>query len=87
MSDQDHDGRLSRAEFIAAMSLCDAASKGIPIPSTLPAELSTGAAGRPATAPGMMRTSFEDERRANMEKGMAELERRRDAIRQRYLAL
>ena len=28
LADQDSDGRLSRAEFVAAMSLCDAASKG-----------------------------------------------------------
>ena len=32
LSDQDGDGRLSRSEFIAAMSLCDAASKGIQLP-------------------------------------------------------
>merc|ERR1712110_762278 len=40
MADQDKDGRLSSAEFLTAMALCEAASKGTPIPETLPAELS-----------------------------------------------
>merc|ERR1711990_35800 len=46
MADQDKDGRLSSAEFLTAMALCEAASKGTPIPETLPAELSkTGTSG------------------------------------------
>jgi hypothetical protein len=58
---------------------------GIPIPPSLPGELSGASLGVKTATPGNFKISFEAERKANMEKGMAELERRRDAIRQRYL--
>ena len=85
MADQDKDGRLSSAEFLTAMALCEAASKGTPIPETLPAELSkTGTSGGagPTDSPSK-RMGLDEERRRNMEKGMLELERRREAIRLR----
>ena len=73
------------------MALCEAAKSGQPIPETLPAELGRGggsaglgmtSGGSPAKVEGG-RMGLEEERRKNMEKGMAELERRRELIRQR----
>ena len=91
LADQDKDGRLSSIEFVSAMALCDAAKSGQPIPEQLPAELgrgggSSGLGGMAATntpKPDGGRMGLEEERRKNMEKGMAELERRRELIRQR----
>ena len=73
------------------MALCDAAKSGQPIPEQLPAELGRGGGssalgGMGANAPAKVeggRMGLEEERRKNMEKGMAELERRRELIRQR----
>lgn len=76
-ADQDGDGKLSRHEFIAAMCLCEAALKGVPIPEKLPDALAGSGMG--GSASGKAR-SFEDERRENMERGRMELERRRQAI-------
>jgi hypothetical protein len=76
-ADQDGDGKLSRQEFIAAMCLCEAAKKGVPIPEKLPDALAGSGMG--GSASGKPR-SFEDERRENMERGRMELERRRQAI-------
>lgn len=39
LSDMDTDGRLGCEEFVLAMYLCDMASQGDPIPTTLPADL------------------------------------------------
>lgn len=39
LSDMDSDGRLGCEEFVLAMHLCEQASLGIPIPTTLPPEL------------------------------------------------
>ena len=85
---KDKDGRLSSGEFVSAMALCEAASRGTPIPEQLPAEL--GKPGgivpqQPLQQPEQNggRLGLEEERRRNMEKGMAELERRREAIRLR----
>merc|ERR1712131_429264 len=92
LADQDKDGRLSSTEFVSAMALCDAAKSGQPIPEQLPAELgrgggsSGGLGGMAANSPAKVeggRMGLEEERRKNMEKGMAELERRRELIRQR----
>ena len=91
LADQDKDGRLSSTEFVSAMALCDAAKSGQPIPEQLPAELGRGGGssalgGMGANAPAKVeggRMGLEEERRKNMEKGMAELERRRELIRQR----
>ena len=91
LADQDKDGRLSSIEFVSAMALCDAAKSGQPIPEQLPAELGRGGGssglGGMATSntpkPDGGRMGLEEERRKNMEKGMAELERRRELIRQR----
>ena len=91
LADQDKDGRLSSTEFVSAMALCDAAKSGQPIPEQLPAELARGGGssalgGMGANAPAKVeggRMGLEEERRKNMEKGMAELERRRELIRQR----
>ena len=74
LADSDKDGRLSSNEFVAAMALCEAASRGTPIPETLPAEL--GKAGHGATmgtasqdAPQQGgRLGLDEERRRNMEK-------------------
>merc|ERR1711953_702636 len=88
MADQDKDGRLSSAEFLTAMALCEAASKGTPIPETLPAELSkSGTSGGAGPTDSPSKRMGLDEERRNMEKGMLELERRREAIRLREEAI
>ena len=54
------------------MALCDAASKGTPIPETLPPELGKAGAAiaaKPVAQESGGRLGLEEERRRNMEKG------------------
>ena len=72
LADQDKDGRLSSGEFVSAMALCEAASRGTPIPESLPAELGKSGASMSMSKPAQQeqggRLGLEEERRRNMEK-------------------
>uniref|UniRef100_A0A8D3BPI8 Intersectin 2b n=1 Tax=Scophthalmus maximus TaxID=52904 RepID=A0A8D3BPI8_SCOMX len=80
LADVDKDGKLKAEEFILAMHLVDMAKSGQPLPLTLPTELVP-----PSQRYGAQRThfnkkkklSFEDKFKANLERGNAELEKRR----------
>uniref|UniRef100_A0A669DA04 Intersectin 2b n=1 Tax=Oreochromis niloticus TaxID=8128 RepID=A0A669DA04_ORENI len=95
LADVDKDGKLQAEEFILAMHLVDLAKSGQPLPLTLPTEL-VPPSQRSATnglsssliddleiePPQKPKTniSFEDKFKANLERGNAELEKRRLAL-------
>lgn len=79
LSDVDKDGRLSLNEFVIAMQLTEKAKQGIPVPHTLPAELSPTNTASKDVAPGSP-SVFEEKRKQNFEQGRLELEKRRRAI-------
>uniref|UniRef100_A0A668A8C6 Intersectin 2b n=1 Tax=Myripristis murdjan TaxID=586833 RepID=A0A668A8C6_9TELE len=68
LADVDKDGKLKAEEFILAMHLVDMAKSGQPLPLTLPNEL----------VPPSQR--YVDKFKANLERGNAELEKRRQAL-------
>uniref|UniRef100_A0A672G3B7 Intersectin 2b n=1 Tax=Salarias fasciatus TaxID=181472 RepID=A0A672G3B7_SALFA len=96
LSDVDKDGKLTAEEFILAMHLVDMAKSGQVLPLTLPNELvppsqslslvpSCGfsvktLSGDIFTLPSLCSVSFEDKFKANLERGNAELEKRRLAL-------
>ena len=94
LSDIDNDGRLSLEEFIVSGYMCELATKGEPLPATLPLNLippryrrnnaaSSDTVSTPGSAQGdgtMSPSTFEDKRRENFNKGQAELERRRQSL-------
>lgn len=95
LADVDKDGKLKAEEFILAMHLVDVAKSGQPLPLTLPTELvppsqRTAVNGLNAfliedldiEPPQKSKTniSFEDKFKANLERGNAELEKRRQAL-------
>uniref|UniRef100_A0A3P9BW86 Osteoclast-stimulating factor 1 n=1 Tax=Maylandia zebra TaxID=106582 RepID=A0A3P9BW86_9CICH len=95
LADVDKDGKLQAEEFILAMHLVDLAKSGQPLPLTLPTELvppsqrsaTNGLSSslidnleiEPPQKP-KMNISFEDKFKANLERGNAELEKRRQAL-------
>uniref|UniRef100_A0A667ZXI7 Intersectin 2b n=1 Tax=Myripristis murdjan TaxID=586833 RepID=A0A667ZXI7_9TELE len=73
LADVDKDGKLKAEEFILAMHLVDMAKSGQPLPLTLPNEL----------VPPSQRyvaLKMHDKFKANLERGNAELEKRRQAL-------
>uniref|UniRef100_A0A6Q2X5N2 Intersectin 2b n=1 Tax=Esox lucius TaxID=8010 RepID=A0A6Q2X5N2_ESOLU len=95
LADVDKDGKLRGEEFILAMHLVDMAKTGQPLPLTLPTDLIppsqrsvrtypptrtlSGLTGLPPVSlPPTV--SFEDKFKANLERGNAELEKRRQAL-------
>ena len=79
LSDIDKDGRLSLDEFLIALHLLEKAKKGMPVPRTLPPELSlTKKTGLEPLASDSF--NFEDKRKENFEQGRLELERRRKLL-------
>ena len=79
LSDIDKDGRLTLDEFLIALHLLEKAKKGIPVPRTLPPELSqTKRTGLEPLASDSF--NFEDKRKENFEQGRMELERRRKLL-------
>ena len=79
LSDIDKDGRLTLDEFLIALHLLEKAKKGIPVPRTLPPELSlTKKTGLEPLASDSF--NFEDKRKENFEQGRLELERRRKLL-------
>uniref|UniRef100_A0A669DCR5 Intersectin 2b n=1 Tax=Oreochromis niloticus TaxID=8128 RepID=A0A669DCR5_ORENI len=94
LADVDKDGKLQAEEFILAMHLVDLAKSGQPLPLTLPTELvppSQSATNGLSSSliddleiepPQKPKTniSFEDKFKANLERGNAELEKRRLAL-------
>uniref|UniRef100_A0A7N6AYB1 Intersectin 2b n=1 Tax=Anabas testudineus TaxID=64144 RepID=A0A7N6AYB1_ANATE len=76
LADVDKDGKLKAEEFILAMHLVDMAKFGQPLPLTLPTEL-VPPSQRFLT---LYLVSFEDKFKANLERGNAELEKRRLAL-------
>uniref|UniRef100_A0A8K9XTT5 Intersectin 2b n=1 Tax=Oncorhynchus mykiss TaxID=8022 RepID=A0A8K9XTT5_ONCMY len=85
LADVDKDGTLRGEEFILAMHLVDVAKTGRPLPHTLPTDLIP-----PSERGSVNGTSFslyagiteelEDKFKANLERGNAELEKRRQAL-------
>uniref|UniRef100_A0A672GKP9 Intersectin 2b n=1 Tax=Salarias fasciatus TaxID=181472 RepID=A0A672GKP9_SALFA len=86
LSDVDKDGKLTAEEFILAMHLVDMAKSGQVLPLTLPNELVPPSqsvktlSGDIFTLPSLCSVSFEDKFKANLERGNAELEKRRLAL-------
>uniref|UniRef100_A0AAQ5YUP7 Intersectin 2b n=1 Tax=Amphiprion ocellaris TaxID=80972 RepID=A0AAQ5YUP7_AMPOC len=85
LADVDKDGKLKAEEFILAMHLVDMAKSGQPLPLTLPTELvppsqSTLKLTVSKLFPPLCSVSFEDKFKANLERGNAELEKRRLAL-------
>uniref|UniRef100_A0A7N8YIZ9 Intersectin 2b n=1 Tax=Mastacembelus armatus TaxID=205130 RepID=A0A7N8YIZ9_9TELE len=96
LADVDKDGKLKAEEFILAMHLLDMAKSGQPLPLTLPTELvppSQRYKKTEITSQNKIEhyhllkplfctysVSFEDKFKANMERGNAELEKRRLAL-------
>ncbi|VDM43764.1 unnamed protein product [Toxocara canis] len=93
LSDVNKDGRLSVEEFCIAMHLIDSVKAGFLLPKKLPAELLAmcvrsksespvlDANAAPAQKAPPPRT-FEDKRRDNYDRGQAELDRRRQILRE-----
>uniref|UniRef100_A0A8C5GU58 Intersectin-2-like n=1 Tax=Gouania willdenowi TaxID=441366 RepID=A0A8C5GU58_GOUWI len=88
LADVDKDGKLKAEEFILAMHLVDMARCGQPLPITLPTEL-VPPSQRYVDTLKICSTSFylftylvtfEDKFKANLDKGNAELEKRRLAL-------
>lgn len=76
LSDIDKDGRLTSDEFSIALHLLEKAKKGMPIPTTLPPELTLSK--RTGLDPPLSDAfNYEDKRKVNFEQGRMELERRR----------
>lgn len=95
LSDVDADGRLTCEEFVLAMHLIDKAKNDEPLPTKLPPDYippsyrrssvhslshSSSAEDNSAEMDPISKSSFEDKRRENFEKGQAELDRRRAAL-------
>uniref|UniRef100_A0A3B5A133 Intersectin-2-like n=1 Tax=Stegastes partitus TaxID=144197 RepID=A0A3B5A133_9TELE len=88
LADVDKDGKLKAEEFILAMHLVDMAKSGQPLPLTLPTELVPPSQSVKSTLkltsselfPPRHSVSFEDKFKANLERGNAELEKRRLAL-------
>uniref|UniRef100_A0A8K9X0D9 Intersectin-2-like n=1 Tax=Oncorhynchus mykiss TaxID=8022 RepID=A0A8K9X0D9_ONCMY len=89
LADVDKDGTLRGEEFILAMHLVDVAKTGRPLPHTLPTDLIPPSERYTHThthtlptdlLPPSERLSFEDKFKANLERGNAELEKRRQAL-------
>ena len=79
LSDIDKDGRFTSDEFSIALHLLEKAKSGVPIPKTLPSELTlTKKTGLEPTASDA--SNFEDKRKENFEQGRLELERRRKLL-------
>uniref|UniRef100_A0A915CXZ7 Intersectin-1 n=1 Tax=Ditylenchus dipsaci TaxID=166011 RepID=A0A915CXZ7_9BILA len=92
MSDVNKDGCLSIEEFCVAMFLIEMLKAGYALPTSLPPELSSfchrSKTASPLVDPNQpppqktqMKT-FEDKRRDNLDRGQAELERRRQILRE-----
>ena len=62
------------------MWLTERAKQGTPVPSTLPSDLIPSPVG---TGDFLRRSSFEDKRKENFERGRMELERRKREIQER----
>uniref|UniRef100_A0A673C9E6 Intersectin 2b n=1 Tax=Sphaeramia orbicularis TaxID=375764 RepID=A0A673C9E6_9TELE len=95
LADVDKDGKLKAEEFILAMHLVDMAKIGQPLPLTLPNELvppSQSIELHTSNKPkkrlffivffflSLRSVTFEDKFKANLERGNAELEKRRHAL-------
>uniref|UniRef100_A0A669EBH7 Intersectin 2b n=1 Tax=Oreochromis niloticus TaxID=8128 RepID=A0A669EBH7_ORENI len=82
LADVDKDGKLQAEEFILAMHLVDLAKSGQPLPLTLPTELvpPSQSATNGLIMSTLFSVSFEDKFKANLERGNAELEKRRLAL-------
>ncbi|CAD5221171.1 unnamed protein product [Bursaphelenchus okinawaensis] len=93
LADSQKEGYLTIEKFCVAMFLIDQVKAGYALPTKLPPELDTFASRckteSPAVTPGedppqktpTLKT-FEDKRRDNLDKGEAELERRRQILRE-----
>lgn len=93
LSDVNKDGRLSVEEFCIAMHLIDSVKAGFLLPKSLPPELmpsvlrtkSESPAAEPGTPPAQKSVTpktFEDKRKDNYDRGQAELDRRRQLLRE-----
>uniref|UniRef100_A0A915PTZ4 Uncharacterized protein n=1 Tax=Setaria digitata TaxID=48799 RepID=A0A915PTZ4_9BILA len=93
LSDYNKDGRLSVEEFCVAMHLIDSVKAGYSLPKTLPSELATHCSRSISDSPVLdpnappaqkiqIPKTFEDKRRDNYDRGQAELDRRRQALRE-----
>uniref|UniRef100_A0A1I7VHU6 Intersectin-1 n=1 Tax=Loa loa TaxID=7209 RepID=A0A1I7VHU6_LOALO len=93
LSDYNKDGRLSVEEFCVAMHLIDSVKAGYLLPKTLPSELATHCSRSVSDSPVLdpnappaqkiqIPKTFEDKRRDNYDRGQAELDRRRQALRE-----
>ncbi|OZC07366.1 hypothetical protein X798_05594 [Onchocerca flexuosa] len=93
LSDYNKDGRLSVEEFCVAMHFIDSVKAGYLLPKTLPPELAThcsrSVSDSPVPDPNappaqkiQVPKTFEDKRRDNYDRGQAELDRRRQALRE-----
>uniref|UniRef100_A0A8C5GR33 Intersectin-2-like n=1 Tax=Gouania willdenowi TaxID=441366 RepID=A0A8C5GR33_GOUWI len=81
LADVDKDGKLKAEEFILAMHLVDMARCGQPLPITLPTELVPPSQRYVDTlSKNPVKVTFEDKFKANLDKGNAELEKRRLAL-------
>uniref|UniRef100_A0A8C8G011 Intersectin-2-like n=1 Tax=Oncorhynchus tshawytscha TaxID=74940 RepID=A0A8C8G011_ONCTS len=85
LADVDKDGKLRGEEFILAMHLVDMAKTSQPLPLTLPIELippsQRGAVnGTSLSLYAGITEELEDKFKANLERGNAELEKRRQAL-------
>lgn len=94
LSDIDADGRLTNEEFVLAMHLIDKAKNKEPLPVKLPPDFIPPSYRRSSVNSlshsssvedtsehaDVSKSSFEDKRRENFEKGQAELDRRRAAL-------
>uniref|UniRef100_A0A8D3E3J9 Intersectin 2b n=1 Tax=Scophthalmus maximus TaxID=52904 RepID=A0A8D3E3J9_SCOMX len=79
LADVDKDGKLKAEEFILAMHLVDMAKSGQPLPLTLPTELVPPSQryGYGIYCTYTQTENFTDKFKANLERGNAELEKRR----------
>uniref|UniRef100_A0A0R3RTX3 Intersectin-1 n=1 Tax=Elaeophora elaphi TaxID=1147741 RepID=A0A0R3RTX3_9BILA len=93
LSDYNKDGRLSVEEFCISMHLIDSVKAGYLLPKTLPPELATHCSRSVSDSPVLdpnappaqkiqIPKTFEDKRRDNYDRGQAELDRRRQALRE-----
>lgn len=94
LSDVNTDGRLTSEEFVLAMHLVDKVKRNERLPKELPADLvppffrrisgnlshSSSIDDNSEHNDTLNKSSFEDKRRENFEKGQAELDRRRAAL-------